>query len=64
MYRRAASAGDELTEDAQDGARYRAFFDAGLPITFLGEDHETKESLDAAIDAALSPSASKDGGEG
>jgi hypothetical protein len=42
-----------LTDDARDGARYRAFFSAGLPITFLGVDYCDKSSLDAAIDAAL-----------
>ena len=36
-----------------DGERYRAFFDAGLPITYLGEQYQGKDSLDAAIDATL-----------
>jgi hypothetical protein len=36
----------------QDAARYRAFFDAGLPITFCGVEYDDKPSLDAAIDAA------------
>ena len=35
-----------------DAERYNAFFDAGLPITFLGESYETKQELDAAIDSA------------
>ena len=39
---------DELRPDAE---RYRAFFDAGLPITFLGEQYHDKAALDAAIDA-------------
>jgi len=34
-----------------DAARYRAFFDAGLPITFMGVEYRSKEALDAAIDA-------------
>jgi len=42
-----------LTDDARDGERYRAFFDAGLPVTFLGVEYRDKASLDAAIDAAL-----------
>ena len=36
-----------------DGERYRAFFDAGLPITYLGEQYQDKDFLDAAIDATL-----------
>ena len=39
---------DELRPDAE---RYRAFFDAGLPITYLGEQYGDKAALDAAIDA-------------
>lgn len=39
--------------DARDGERYRCFFEAGLPITFLGCEYSTKRELDAAIDAAL-----------
>lgn len=39
-------------QDREDAQRYRAFFDAGLPVTFLGEDYRDKSSLDAAIDAA------------
>ena len=39
---------DDLRPDAE---RYRAFFDAGLPITFLGEQYHDKAALDAAIDA-------------
>lgn len=37
--------------DAEDAARYRAFFAAGLPITFMGTQYSDKASLDAAIDA-------------
>ncbi len=38
---------------AQDDAqRYNAFFDAGLPITFLGQPYYTKADLDEAIDSA------------
>lgn len=40
-------------DEAADARRYRAFFDAGLPITFMGVDHRTKSCLDAAIDAAI-----------
>lgn len=36
-----------------DAQRYRAFFDAGLPITFLGVEHRSKRELDAAIDFHL-----------
>ena len=39
---------DDLRPDAE---RYRAFFDAGLPITFLGEQYHDKAARDAAIDA-------------
>lgn len=42
---------DMAASGAKDAARYRSFFDAGLPITFLGVDYRTKEELDAAIDA-------------
>lgn len=35
-----------------DAERYLAFFAAGLPITFMGEDYSDKPSLDKAIDAA------------
>lgn len=37
--------------DTRDAARYRAFFDAGLPITYLGVEYRSKTELDAAIDA-------------
>lgn len=40
------------SDDAADARRYRAFFDAGLPITFLGQPYWTKADLDAAIDQA------------
>ncbi|WP_368649017.1 hypothetical protein ABRY95_00050 [Castellaniella ginsengisoli] len=47
---------DSLTvqpaQDREDAERYREFFAAGLPITFLGADYRDKPSLDAAIDAA------------
>lgn len=43
----------ELEEARRDAGRYNAFFDAGLPITFLGVEYRTKADLDAAIDAAL-----------
>lgn len=36
-----------------DAARYRHFFAAGLPITFMGVEYDDKASLDAAIDADL-----------
>jgi hypothetical protein len=36
-----------------DAYRYRAFFDGGFPITWLGVDYRTKEELDAAIDATM-----------
>lgn len=36
-----------------DAARYRHFFTAGLPITFMGVEYDDKASLDAAIDADL-----------
>lgn len=36
---------------AADAERYSAFFSAGLPICFMGEDYENKADLDAAIDA-------------
>lgn len=35
-----------------DAQRYNAFFDAGLPITFLGQPYYTKADLDEAIDSA------------
>ncbi|REG57742.1 hypothetical protein B0G80_0372 [Paraburkholderia sp. BL6669N2] len=41
--------GEAVTQDAE---RYRAFFDAGLPICFCGAEYHDKASLDAAIDAA------------
>jgi len=44
---------DELAETHADAARYRAFFDAGLPITFMGQDYHDKSALDVAIDAAI-----------
>lgn len=37
----------------KDARRYQAFFDAGLPITFLGVEYYTKPDLDAGIDAAI-----------
>lgn len=40
---------DGLRADAQ---RYNAFFEAGLPITFLGQPYYTKADLDEAIDSA------------
>jgi hypothetical protein len=36
-----------------DATRYRRFFDAGLPITFMGIEYHDKASLDAAIDADI-----------
>ena len=42
---------DMAASGAKDAERYQSFFDAGLPITFLGVDYRTKEELDAAIDA-------------
>lgn len=33
--------------------RYEAFFQAGLPVTFLGESYSTKADLDSAIDRFL-----------
>lgn len=44
----------QLTEH-KDTERYRKFINAGLPITYLGEDYHDKQSLDAAIDATPSP---------
>lgn len=44
---------NERGEEAKDAARYRRFFDAGLPITFMGVEYDDKASLDAAIDADL-----------
>lgn len=44
---------NERGEEAKDAARYRRFFTAGLPITFLGVEYDDKASLDAAIDADL-----------
>jgi hypothetical protein len=44
-----------LYED--DAARYRAFFDAGLPITFMGVEYHAKADLDAAIDTERKGSA-------
>lgn len=40
-------------QDSLDAERYRAFFSAGLPICFMGEEYRDKESLDAAIDEYL-----------
>lgn len=42
-----------IADAVLDARRYRAFFDAGLPITFEGEEYRTKAELDAAIDASL-----------
>lgn len=36
---------------AADAGRYKAFFSAGLPICFMGNDYNNKADLDAAIDA-------------
>lgn len=47
---------DKLRADAR---RYNAFFDAGLPITYLGQPYYTKADLDAAIDATTA-----EGGDG
>lgn len=44
-----------------DASRYRAFSDAGLPITFLGVEHYTTPDLDAAIDAAIARATHKEG---
>ena len=33
--------------------RYEAFFQAGLPVTFHGEDYANKAALDTAIDRFL-----------
>lgn len=44
-----------------DAQRYNAFFDAGLPITFLGQPYYTKADLDEAIDSAR---AGREGGNG
>jgi hypothetical protein len=49
---RTAAQPEPASADAEDAARYRAFFAAGLPITFLGVDYYDKPSLDAAIDIA------------
>lgn len=43
----------KLKDVGPDAARYRRFFEAGLPITFRGIEYEDKTSLDAAIDADL-----------
>jgi hypothetical protein len=42
--------------ERKDAERYRAFFKAGLPITFCGIQYYDKGCLDAAIDTTLSPS--------
>lgn len=44
---------NEQGEEVKDASRYRRFFDAGLPITFMGVEYEDKASLDAAMDADL-----------
>lgn len=41
----------EALRDAADARRYRAFFEAGLPITFMGQEYRSKDDLDRAIDA-------------
>lgn len=40
-------------EEQADAARYRAFFDAALTVTFMGETYSSKADCDAAIDAYL-----------
>lgn len=44
-----------------DAQRYNALFDAGLPITYLGQPYYTKADLDEAIDSAR---AGREGGNG
>lgn len=46
---------DRQPTEHKDTERYRKFINAGLPITYLGEDYHDKQSLDAAIDATPSP---------
>lgn len=43
----------DVREAIQDAKRYLAFFDAGLPVTFMGESYYTKADCDRAIDSYL-----------
>nr|WKF58765.1 hypothetical protein HUO10_003266 [Paraburkholderia busanensis] len=51
------------TDDARDAARYRAFFDADLSVSFCGVDYFSKADADAAIDAALGAAQPTSGGD-
>ncbi|EJN06443.1 hypothetical protein [Herbaspirillum sp. YR522] len=46
------TAAPALEADVKDAERYREFFNAGLPICFLGKDYHSKTELDVAIDVA------------
>ena len=44
----------ERAESAErDAQRYRAFFDSGPSVCFMGRDYTNKAECDAAIDAAI-----------
>lgn len=43
----------QLEKAEQDAARWRKFTEGPYPICFLGGDHATKASLDAAVDAVI-----------
>ena len=58
MMRKAAAAlaqpaREPMTDERQNALRYLAFFDAGLPITYLGVEYRNQAELDAAIDAHI-----------
>jgi hypothetical protein len=52
--RRAFELSEKLAKAEQDAARWRQFTEGPYPICFLGFDHATKASLDAAVDASMS----------
>lgn len=43
----------DLAHPQRDAERYRAFFDSGLPVCFMGQEFRSKEECDKAIDAAI-----------
>ena len=48
----------ERAESAErDAQRYRAFFDSGPSVCFMGRDYTNRAECDAAIDAAIKGSA-------
>lgn len=46
-----------MRDVSAEAKRYRAFFDSGFPICFMGQEFRSKTSLDQAIDAHIAQAA-------